>query len=57
VKLDSLRFEIICFGIIVPVRCHKFVSEYKKKRNETDVLWEDIQQTTEGAMKSEKELR
>jgi len=48
VKLDSLRFEIICFGDIVPVRFHMFVSECKTERNKTGVLWEDIQRTAEG---------
>ena len=27
------------------------------KRNKTDVLWEDIEQTAEGAMKNKKKLR
>jgi len=57
VKLDTLRFEVICFGLIVPARYHRFVSEYKIKRNKTNVLWEDIQQTAEAVMKNEKKLR
>ena len=56
-KLDTLRFEVICFGLIVPARYHRFVSEYKIKRNKTNVLWEDIQQTAEAVMKNEKKLR
>ena len=47
-KLDRLRFEIICFVLIVPVRYHRFVSECKTERNKTDVLWEDIERTAEG---------
>jgi hypothetical protein len=31
-------FEIICFGLIVPLRCYRFVSEYKTKRNNNDVF-------------------
>jgi hypothetical protein len=54
VKLDSLRFEIICFVLNVPVRDHRFVSEYKTKRNTADVLWQDIQQA---AMKNKQKLR
>jgi hypothetical protein len=57
VKLDSLRFEIIYFGLTVPVRYHRFVRECKMKRNKTDVLWEDIEQTAETAMNYEKKLR
>jgi len=57
VRLDSLRFEIICFGLIVPVRYHRFVSEYKTKRNKIDDLWEDIEQTAEAVMKNEKKLQ
>jgi len=48
VKLDSLRFEIVCYGVIVRVRCDRFVSECKTERNKTDVLWEDIERTAEG---------
>ena len=43
-----LRFEIVYFGLIVPVRYHRFFSEYKTKRNKSDVLWENIEQTAEG---------
>ena len=50
-------FEIICFGLIVPVRCHRFVSEHKTERNKTDVLWEDIEQTAEATMRNKKKLR
>ena len=56
-KLDNLRFEILCFVFIVPVRCHRFVSKCKMKRNKTDVLWEDIEQTAEEVMENEKKLR
>jgi len=38
VQIDSLGFQIICFGFIVPVRYHKFVSECKKKRNKLTFL-------------------
>ena len=47
-KLDSLRFEIVCYGVIVRVRCHRVVGECKTERNKTDVLWEDIERTAEG---------
>ena len=47
-KLDSLRFEIVCYGVIVPVRCDRVVSECKTERNKTDVLWEDIERTAGG---------
>ena len=47
-KLDSLRFEIICYGVIVRVRCQRVVSECKTERNKSDVLWEDIERTAEG---------
>ena len=48
-KFDSLRFEIICFGLIVPVRYNRFVSECKTERNKTDVFRVDREYTTETA--------
>jgi len=57
VKLDSLRFEIICFVLIMPVRYYRFVSECKTKGNETDVLWVDIEQVAEATMKNKSKLR
>ena len=56
-KLDSLSFEIICFGLTVSVRYHRFVSEYTTKRNKIEDLWEDIEQTAEAVMKNEKKLQ
>ena len=47
-KLDSLRSEIVCYGVIVRVRYHRFVGECKTERNKADVLWEDIERTAEG---------
>ena len=56
-KLDRLRFEIICFVLIMPVRYYRFVSECKTKGNETDVLWVDIEQVAEATMKNKSKLR
>jgi len=56
VKLDRLGFEIICFGLIVRLRYHRFVSECKTERNKIDVLWEDIEQIADAGMKNEKKL-
>jgi len=57
VNLDSLRYEIICFGLTVPIRYHRIVSEYTTKRNKIDDLWENIEQTAEAVMKNEKKLQ
>jgi len=40
----------------VPVRYHRFVSKYVRKRNVIDVLWEDIEKAVEEVMVNEKKL-
>ena len=37
--------------------CHRMVSKYDTKRNETEIQGEDIQIAVEGIMKNEKKLR
>ena len=56
VTLDSLKCQIVSFGVVVRFRCHSSVNRYITKQNKLMIPVEDTQKAAEAVM-NEKKLR
>ena len=53
-KLDSLKCQIVSFGIVVRFRCHSLVNRYITEQNKPVFQVQDIQKAIEEVMSGKK---